>query len=106
MLSLTQKASKEINRLKLNETKDYFLRFSISGGGCSGLNYQLGFDLEINPNDKIFEEDGIKIIVDSKSLLFVFGMEIDFSDGLNGKGFVFNNPNAKRVCGCGTSFSV
>ena len=106
MISLTPKAIQEIKKLKSNETIDHFLRISTIGGGCSGLSYQLGFDLEVTPKDKVFEEGELKIVIDQKSLLFVSGMEIDFSDGLNGKGFTFSNPHAKRSCGCGSSFSV
>lgn len=79
---------------------------TIEGGGCSGLMYNLNFDEAINPADQIFEDKGIKILVDKKSLLYLIGTTLDFSDGLNGKGFQFINPNASRTCGCGESFAV
>ena len=106
MVSITDKASKEINRIKSKEVVNTNLRLSVMGGGCSGMNYRLDFDEEVTDKDKVFEKDGLKIVIDPKSLLFIYGMEIDFSDGLDGKGFTFSNPNAKRTCGCGTSFSV
>lgn len=82
------------------------LRVSVVGGGCSGLSYKLDFAKEPQPTDKIFEQDGVKVFVDPKSLLFVKGLELDYSGGLNGTGFTFKNPNATKSCGCGTSFSV
>jgi len=82
------------------------IRVSVKGGGCSGLMYDLAFDAEINEKDQIFEDKDVKIIVDKKSLLYLLGTTLDFSDGLNGKGFQFVNPNATRTCGCGESFSV
>lgn len=84
----------------------YFLRVSVKGGGCSGLSYNLDFDNEANKGDQFFEDQGIKIALDMKSFLYLAGTELDFTDGLNGKGFNFNNPNASRSCGCGESFSV
>lgn len=84
----------------------FFLRVSVAGGGCSGLSYKLDFDNELKPGDQEFEDKGLKIILDMKSFLYLAGTELDFSDGLNGKGFNFNNPNASRTCGCGESFSV
>lgn len=83
-----------------------FVRVGVEGGGCSGLTYQLKFDTELKENDKVFEDKGLKLIVDKKSFLYLVGTELDFSDGLNGKGFQFHNPNASRTCGCGESFSV
>ena len=83
-----------------------FLRVSVVSGGCSGLSYQLDFDSEEKPKDQIFEDNGIKIVTDMKSLLYLLGTTLDFSDGLSGKGFFFNNPNAARTCACGESFSV
>ena len=85
---------------------DYFIRVSVVSGGCSGLSYKLDFDNESKPNDQVFEDNGVKILVDKKSLLYLLGTTLDFSDGLNGKGFQFINPNASRTCGCGESFSV
>jgi len=83
-----------------------FIRVGVEGGGCSGLTYKLEFDNQMQPDDKIFEDKGMKIVCDKKSFLYLIGTELDFTDGLNGKGFQFNNPNASRTCGCGESFSV
>ena len=105
MIQVTEKALSEIKRLQENGKK--YLRVKVMGGGCSGLNYSLDFeDAEPGDQDKVVDMDGVQVVVDSKSMLFLSGTELDFSDGLNGKGFVFNNPNAKRTCGCGQSFSV
>jgi iron-sulfur cluster assembly protein len=84
----------------------YFLRVGVVGGGCSGLSYKLDFDNEVKPMDQVFEDNGIKVVTDLKSFLYLVNTELDFSDGLNGKGFYFNNPNASRSCGCGESFAV
>ena len=84
----------------------YFLRVSVVGGGCSGLSYKLDFDNEPKPTDQVFEDNGMKIVTDLKSLLYLVNTTLEFSDGLNGKGFYFNNPNASRTCGCGESFAV
>ena len=84
----------------------YFLRVSVVGGGCSGLSYKLDFDNEQKPMDQVFEDNGLKIVTDLKSFLYLVNTELDFSDGLNGKGFYFKNPNASRSCGCGESFAV
>lgn len=83
-----------------------FVRVGVQGGGCSGLTYQLKFDSQLLDTDKVFEDKGVRIVVDKKSILYLVGTELDFSDGLNGKGFQFNNPNATRTCGCGESFAV
>ena len=83
-----------------------YIRVGVKSGGCSGLEYVLKFDHEKTDSDQIFEDNGIKIIVDKKSVLYLAGTILDFSAGLNGKGFVFNNPNANRTCGCGESFSL
>ena len=83
-----------------------FIRVGVEGGGCSGLTYQLTFDNEEKEGDKAFEDNGVKIVVDKKSYLYLIGTSLDYSGGLNGKGFVFNNPNAERTCGCGESFSI
>jgi iron-sulfur cluster assembly protein len=109
MITVTEKAIKEIKRIQLNDptTNEGNLRVQVVGGGCSGMSYKLGFDKEpVAVNDKVFEQDGIKVVIDAKSFLFLSGTQLDFSDGLNGTGFTFNNPNAKRTCGCGTSFSA
>jgi iron-sulfur cluster assembly protein len=84
----------------------YILRVSVAGGGCSGLSYKLDFVEASTEKDRVFEKEGVKVAVDPKSYLFLEGMELDYSGGLNGKGFVFNNPNAKKSCGCGNSFSA
>ncbi|MDB9849436.1 iron-sulfur cluster assembly accessory protein, partial [Flavobacteriaceae bacterium] len=81
-------------------------RVGVKSGGCSGLSYDLNFDKKINQDDKIYEDNGVKILVDKKSFLYLIGTTLEFSGGLNGKGFVFNNPNANRTCGCGESFSL
>lgn len=84
----------------------YFLRVGVVGGGCSGLSYKMDFDNEVKSMDQVFEDKGIKIVCDLKSFLYLVNTELEFSDGLNGKGFFFNNPNASRSCGCGESFAV
>jgi iron-sulfur cluster assembly protein len=84
----------------------YFLRVGVAGGGCSGLTYKLDFDNEVKPMDQVFEDNGVKIVTDLKSFLYLVNTTLDFSDGLNGKGFYFSNPNASRTCGCGESFAV
>ena len=84
----------------------YFLRVGVVGGGCSGLSYKLDFDNESKPMDQVFEDNGVKIVTDLKSFLYLVNTTLDFSDGLNGKGFYFSNPNASRTCGCGESFAV
>jgi iron-sulfur cluster assembly protein len=85
---------------------DYFLRVSVVGGGCSGLSYKMDFDNETKPMDQVFEDKGMKLVTDLKSFLYLCNTELNFSDGLNGKGFYFDNPNASRSCGCGESFAV
>lgn len=84
----------------------YFLRVSVVGGGCSGLSYKMDFDNEIKSADQVFEDNGVKVVTDLKSFLYLVNTVLEFSDGLNGKGFYFNNPNATRTCGCGESFAV
>lgn len=108
MISVTDKAKSRITELLKEEgrTSDHNVRVSVKGGGCSGLMYDLDFDDKVNPADQVFEDKGVKILVDKKSLLYLLGTTLDFSDGLNGKGFQFINPNASRTCGCGESFAV
>lgn len=108
MLQVTDKAKERLLKLKQEEghPDSHNLRVSVRGGGCSGLMYDLNFDGTITESDKVFEDKGIKIMVDKKSLLYLLGTTLDFSDGLNGKGFQFVNPNASRTCGCGESFAV
>lgn len=90
----------------VNSDPNYFLRVGVVGGGCSGLSYKMDFDNEVKPMDQVFEDKGLKIVTDLKSFLYLVNTELEFSDGLNGKGFYFNNPNASRSCGCGESFAV
>ncbi|MCC5922988.1 MAG: iron-sulfur cluster insertion protein ErpA [Crocinitomicaceae bacterium] len=107
MIKVTETAKSQAIKLMAEDNKDgYFIRVGVEGGGCSGLMYQLTFDNEEKDGDKVFEDNGIKIVVDKKSFLYLIGTELDYSGGLNGKGFVFKNPNADRTCGCGESFSV
>jgi iron-sulfur cluster assembly protein len=108
MVTVTDKAKEKVAELVENSGLDntYFLRVSVQGGGCSGLSYKLDFDNEEKPGDQFFEDKGVKMALDMKSFLYLAGTELDFSDGLNGKGFNFHNPNASRTCGCGESFSV
>lgn len=89
-----------------NRPEGSFIRVGVEGGGCSGLSYKLEFDNQMKDGDQVFEDKGIKIVVDRKSFLYLVGTELEYSGGLNGKGFVFKNPNASRTCGCGESFSV
>jgi iron-sulfur cluster assembly protein len=85
---------------------DHFVRVSVTSGGCSGLSYNLEFDNESKPNDQVFEDNGVKVVTDLRSFLYLCNTTLEFSGGLNGKGFYFNNPNAARTCGCGESFAV
>lgn len=109
MIKISEEAAKKVTELMtetdLNPEVSY-LRVGISGSGCAGLSYKMDFENESNEGDQIFEDNGIKIICDKKSLIYLLGTELTYSSGLNGKGFVWNNPMAQRVCGCGTSFSV
>ena len=108
MITVTERAKeKALELMKIeHKTVEAFIRVGVEGGGCSGLTYKLEFDTVQKPEDKVFEDKGIKIVCDKKSFLYLIGTELDFSDGLNGKGFLFQNPNASRTCGCGESFSV
>jgi iron-sulfur cluster assembly protein len=107
MVTVSETAAKKLNSL-IEESgfQTPFVRVAVKGGGCSGLSYDLSFDTEQQPTDTLAENNGIKILIDNKSLLYLFGTELDFSDGLNGKGFQFINPNASRTCGCGESFAL
>jgi len=89
-----------------NRPEGSFIRVGVEGGGCSGLSYKLEFDNQLKEGDQVFEDKGMKIVVDKKSFLYLIGTELDYTGGLNGRGFVFINPNASRTCGCGESFSV
>ena len=108
MIKVSERASERVNNLMQEEGlgNEYFIRVSVVGGGCSGLSYKLDFDNEDKEGDQVFESNGQKIVCDMKSFLYLCGTELDFTDGLNGKGFQFNNPNASRTCGCGESFAV
>ncbi len=108
MITVTDKAKEKVEALMQEGGLDntYFLRVSVQGGGCSGLSYNLDFDNEEKTGDQFFEDNGLRIALDMKSFLYLAGTELDFSDGLNGRGFNFHNPNASRTCGCGESFSV
>ncbi|MGE5518627.1 MAG: HesB/IscA family protein [Candidatus Dadabacteria bacterium] len=107
-IHVTETAKRQIVKLmeEAGYTNDYFLRVSVVGGGCSGLSYKLDFDNQLKPVDQVFEDNGVKVVTDLKSFLYLVNMTLDFSEGLNGKGFQFQNPNASRTCGCGESFSV
>jgi iron-sulfur cluster assembly protein len=108
MITVSENAKQHALSLlsKENNSEDTFIRVGVDGGGCSGLTYKLVFDTVFTENDKVFEDKGIKIAVDKKSFLYLIGTELDYVGGLNGKGFVFVNPNASRTCGCGESFGV
>lgn len=109
MIKVSDTASKKIIAMMeedgFDAAKDY-VRVGVKSGGCSGLSYELKFDNTIGENDKVFEDNNVKIAVEKKSFLYLAGTILEFSGGLNGKGFVFNNPNAQRTCGCGESFSL
>jgi iron-sulfur cluster assembly protein len=108
MIQMTETAAQKITNLRKEEGKqiDHFLRVEVKKGGCSGLSYKMEFDASTRNGDKAFEFFGEKIVVDSQSFMYLIGMTLDYSGGLNGKGFVFNNPNASKNCGCGSSFNV
>jgi iron-sulfur cluster assembly protein len=107
MVTVTESAKEQALRLMKEDGKDNaFIRVGVEGGGCSGLMYKMDFDTELKEDDKTFEDNGIRVVVDKKSYLYLVGTILDFSGGLNGKGFFFNNPNAGRTCGCGESFSI
>jgi iron-sulfur cluster assembly protein len=107
-IRITPRAVEEVRRIREeNKVPETFsLRVGVKGGGCSGFTYVLLFDDQSKEGDHVFDISGVKVVVDPKSLFFISGTELDFSDGLNGKGFVFNNPQATRTCGCGSSFGV
>jgi iron-sulfur cluster assembly protein len=107
---ISDKAKAKVHQLMkdagISDDPSYFLRVGVAGGGCSGLSYKLDFDNEIKPMDQVFENNGIKVVTDLKSFLYLVNTTLEFSEGLNGRGFYFNNPNATRTCGCGESFAV
>lgn len=108
MIKVSPNAQEKVSQLMreegFNPTQD-FVRVGVKSGGCSGLSYDLSFDDSKSDQDRLFEDNQVKILVDKKSLLYLLGTTLEYSGGLNGKGFVFNNPNAERTCGCGESFS-
>jgi len=108
MLFVANSAKDKIEDLitKQNLSEDHFVRVAVTSGGCSGLSYTLDFDNEQKDNDQIFEDNGVKVVTDLRSFLYLCNTTLEFSGGLNGSGFSFNNPNASRTCGCGESFSV
>lgn len=109
MIYVSDKAKEKVARLLEDahlSKEEYFLRVSVVSGGCSGLSYKMDFDNEKKPMDQEFDDNGIKVVTDLKSFLYLVNTTLDFSEGLNGKGFYFSNPNASRSCGCGESFSV
>jgi iron-sulfur cluster assembly protein len=108
MIYISENAKKKVEALRAEGTleENAFLRVSVVGGGCSGLSYKLEFDQQDRPKDQVFEDKGIKIVTDLKSFLYLCNTILEFSDGLDGKGFYFNNPNASRTCNCGESFAV
>ncbi len=109
MVKVDQTAREKVISLMKEEgfdaSRDY-VRVGVKSGGCSGLSYDLSFDASVNEDDKVFEDNDIRIAVDKESFLYLVGTTLEYSGGLNGKGFVFNNPNAQRTCGCGESFSL
>ncbi len=108
MIYVSDAAKKQLETIRRQEglSDEYFVRVSVTSGGCSGLSYKMDFDNQIQEEDQVFEDNGIKVVTDLKSFLYLFNTTLDFSGGLNGKGFHFNNPNAARTCGCGESFAV
>lgn len=108
MITISEQAANKIASLKQEEGKpsEAFLRVEVKKGGCSGLSYKMDFDTVLREGDKTFESTGQKVVVDAQSFLYLIGMTLEYSGGLNGKGFVFNNPNATKNCGCGSSFNV
>jgi iron-sulfur cluster assembly protein len=109
-INVSDKARQRVQQLMqdagIANDPSYFLRVSVVGGGCSGLSYKIDFDNEQKPTDQVFEDNGVKVVTDLKSFLYLVNTTLEFSDGLNGKGFYFNNPNASRTCSCGESFAV
>ena len=108
MLFVAESAKAKIDEIRTQEkmANDYLVRVSVTSGGCSGLTYKMDFDNESQPNDQVFEDNGVKVVTDLRSFLYLCNTTLEFSGGLNGKGFYFNNPNATRSCGCGESFAV
>ena len=108
MIQISESASEKLQALHKEEgaPEGAMLRVVVKRGGCSGWSYKMEFDSSVNDKDKVFESNGSKIVVDDKSLLYLLGLTLDYEGGLNGKGFIFSNPNASKTCGCGSSFAV
>jgi iron-sulfur cluster assembly protein len=109
MIKVSKTAKTKISQLMTEggfDVNDDYVRVGVKSGGCSGLSYELDFDNSKGESDKLFEDNDVKIIIDKKSFLYLIGTTLEYSGGLNGKGFIFNNPNANRTCGCGESFSL
>jgi iron-sulfur cluster assembly protein len=109
MLFISETAKSRIEKILQTDgksTEEYFVRVTVTSGGCSGLTYNMDFDNEAQPNDQVFEDKGIRVVTDLKSFLYLHNTTLEFSDGLSGKGFFFSNPNAARTCACGESFSL
>ena len=107
-INVTNKAIAEVKKIKEqnNIPAEYGLRVGVKGGGCSGMSYTLGFDAAPKDKDLVLYADGVQVFIDQKSIFYLMGITVDYSDGLSGKGFTFNNPNATKTCGCGSSFGV
>ncbi|HEY0261394.1 MAG TPA: iron-sulfur cluster assembly accessory protein [Chitinophagales bacterium] len=108
MLYVSENAASKIKQIMADDkmSENAFVRVSVKGGGCSGLSYDMSFDSELKSDDQVFDDKGVKLVTDLKSFLYVCNTTLEFSDGLNGKGFAFSNPNASRTCACGESFAV
>jgi iron-sulfur cluster assembly protein len=108
MITISNSAQTYIHQMmeKEGHATGSFVRVGVKGGGCSGLSYEMKFDTEMKESDQVFEDKGVKLVVEMKSLLYLYGTELDYSSGLNGKGLFFNNPNAARTCACGESFAL
>ncbi|MEX0769428.1 MAG: iron-sulfur cluster assembly accessory protein [Balneolaceae bacterium] len=106
-VNLTSRAARQVRKIRENEDleEELYLRVAVEGGGCAGLNYKLGFDFKTE-EDRLFESEGIEIVIDTNHLMYLDGIQIDYPDGLDARGFTFDNPNASESCGCGTSFAV
>ncbi len=108
MITISDNAREYIHQMmeKEGHSEGSFVRVGVKGGGCSGLSYEMKFDNAMRESDQVFEDKGVKLVVEMKSLLYLYGTELDYSSGLNGKGLFFNNPNASRTCACGESFAL